>query len=647
MRHAGLHLPNGPGDYDAIARLPGSAFLILATEARYHYGRLRQARPDALWVWRAIPRHGRRPAELGYDPSRMAGECLNLWEEQAHGGREHFLALNELNLNYERGDGQDDFQGLYERYRMLASFLDDLKTNLRGVLGTGVDIHFPPWAPGHYEWEHAHLWAPVADTYQVVHFHAYGTAEEQETEYRRYRSALPGKALFCGEWNTGGRGVEEDRRALEMWARVCAEDPLLLGVTYFVWHWYDGWSDQFNVDDNPARLALFATPPVAAVAPPQPPPVPEPDTEPIETPEPPPEPQELPMTEYEQFVRDEAARRGIDPDTAVIVANSEGSLTEPARLGDFSGPPWHSGKSWWAFQLHYGGDDYAEWGGSAGMGNSFTRDTGWAPGDPNAWRDAARYALDAVKRGGWGPWYGAAARGITGFDGIDRSAPWDGTPAEEWDYRQQEAPTMPHIRDVLSVARSRTGDPYVWDGEQPGGFDCSGLWAWAFGQVGVRLTSYTDTVYGECEPVTDERPGYLIFYDYADANQPNTRFPHMGVFLGDGRAFESRYPRGVGEYDVLTYPYELRRVPGVALDDEPAEPEEEDMARIAELEAEVARLEAARADEEQRKNRLVEYLAVALDDAIVGALTKPSVKRATKEQWREWAVQARAEAIDS
>ena len=145
------------------------------------------------------------------------------------------------------------------------------------------------------------------------------------------------------------------------------------------------------------------------------------------------------MTEYEAFCRAEAMRRGIDPEKAVIVANSEGGLTEPARVGKFN-----TGWSWWMYQLHYGGKGYEQYGTTAGMGNSFTALTGWAPGDPRAWRDACRYALDAVARGGWGPWYGAAARGITGFDGVDRTRNWQGTPAEEWDYRKGEPPvTVP------------------------------------------------------------------------------------------------------------------------------------------------------------------------------------------------------------
>lgn len=152
------------------------------------------------------------------------------------------------------------------------------------------------------------------------------------------------------------------------------------------------------------------------------------------------------MTEYEAFLRSESARRGIHPDTAVIVANSEGSLTEPARRGTFP-----TGSSWWAFQLHYGGAGYEHLGTVAGMGNEFTRVTGWQPGDPAAWRDAMRYALDHAKRYGWGAWYGAKARGIVGFKGIDTNHHWSGTPADEWDYKKrgQPVPTvLPFIPDA-------------------------------------------------------------------------------------------------------------------------------------------------------------------------------------------------------
>lgn len=120
----------------------------------------------------------------------------------------------------------------------------------------------------------------------------------------------------------------------------------------------------------------------------------------------------------EAYIRSAAAQRGIDPDVAVRVAQSEGGLV-PNRTGSFA-----TGKSFWPLQLHYGGagTPYASFGTVAGMGNAFTEKTGWQPGDPNAWRAATDYALDAAQRQGWGAWYGARNQGIIGFQGITRGA---------------------------------------------------------------------------------------------------------------------------------------------------------------------------------------------------------------------------------
>lgn len=115
------------------------------------------------------------------------------------------------------------------------------------------------------------------------------------------------------------------------------------------------------------------------------------------------------------YIRQAASKRGIDPEVAIKVAQSEGGLV-PNRIGSFS-----TGRSFWPFQLHYGGPGYEQFGTVAGMGNTFTKQTGYQPGDPSAWRAATDYALDQAARSGWGQWYGARNVGVTGFTGINRS----------------------------------------------------------------------------------------------------------------------------------------------------------------------------------------------------------------------------------
>jgi hypothetical protein len=104
------------------------------------------------------------------------------------------------------------------------------------------------------------------------------------------------------------------------------------------------------------------------------------------------------------YIRQQAIARGIDPDVAVRVAQSEG-LSNP--VGD-------SGKSHGAFQLYTGG----------GMGNEFQRATGLNPADPRNERATIDYALDNVRRTGWTPFHGAAGAGIGPRTGIDPGAAW-------------------------------------------------------------------------------------------------------------------------------------------------------------------------------------------------------------------------------
>lgn len=171
------------------------------------------------------------------------------------------------------------------------------------------------------------------------------------------------------------------------------------------------------------------------------------------------------MNEFEEFFRTGGRARGINEDMLIRVVNGEGGITEPARLGDFSGPPWYSGKSWWGLQLHYGGagTPYAAWGGSAGMGNGFTQLTGWQPGDPAAWRDAARYGMNRIRTGGWSPWYGAQALGITGFMGVDRQRQFDPN-AERWDFETGAPAPIPRI--VYQPSEPPHAQQHDWDCSQ-------------------------------------------------------------------------------------------------------------------------------------------------------------------------------------
>jgi hypothetical protein len=230
------------------------------------------------------------------------------------------------------------------------------------------------------------------------------------------------------------------------------------------------------------------------------------------------------MTEIETFIREASSIRGINPDIAIRVCNSEGGVTEPARLGDFSGPPWYTGKSWYALQLHWGGagTPWAHFGDTAGMGNGFTDLTGWQPGDPHAWRDAARYGLNRAKASGWGAWYGAKAIGITGYMGIDRQHAWDAN-AEPWDYETSTPAPLP------TIYYTPTEPPHAQEQD----WDCSQESAeWALWSVGRR-------------PSDDWMEQQMI--------AENVVSPSLGLLNASGAGLASFLSRHYGEFGFSAY----------------------------------------------------------------------------------------------
>ncbi len=122
------------------------------------------------------------------------------------------------------------------------------------------------------------------------------------------------------------------------------------------------------------------------------------------------------MTKY---IRDAAVKRGIDPSVALRVARGEGLARNTWQSNLKGGKLGIREPSYGPFQLLVGG---GKTGYGLGMGNDFMKATGLDPSDPKNAYATVDFALDQAVKGGWGPWYGAKAAGITGKHGIDPSA---------------------------------------------------------------------------------------------------------------------------------------------------------------------------------------------------------------------------------
>lgn len=272
MRHAGMGFPNGPVSNDVVFSLPSPDLLMLSTEGRYHHDAAVRAGKRVLW--RAVPRIGKRPAELGWSPSRFVDEALNLTDEPAEPIRD-FVFANELDLQDERGDGDDDWSGLEQRYRLIGGWGRAVVAGLRAALPE-TRLHWPAWTPDHHAITHLDHWREAAEACDVVDFHAYDALGKIMAEYHLYRAAFPCKPLALTEWHCRG-DLEEERRVLAWLAETMRDDPLFEAAYFFIWRWHGApgwWSDAWDIEHSADRLALFADPPTASQ--PAPPAVPEP-----------------------------------------------------------------------------------------------------------------------------------------------------------------------------------------------------------------------------------------------------------------------------------------------------------------------------------------------------------------------------------
>lgn len=90
--------------------------------------------------------------------------------------------------------------------------------------------------------------------------------------------------------------------------------------------------------------------------------------------------------------------------------------------------------------------------------------------------------------------------------------------------------------DILSLGQSQVGTPYVWGGASPGGFDCSGLVQWLYGQKGISIPRTTYQQIGAGAPVTLNSllPGDVIFLG------PTQQGPdHEVMYVGGGNVIEA------------------------------------------------------------------------------------------------------------
>lgn len=90
---------------------------------------------------------------------------------------------------------------------------------------------------------------------------------------------------------------------------------------------------------------------------------------------------------------------------------------------------------------------------------------------------------------------------------------------------------------ALQFAARELGQPYLWGGAEPGGFDCSGLVQYVYDRAGIRLPRTAQEQYNATRKVGGGEsliPGMLAFFGSSASN-----VTHVGIYLGAGKMLDA------------------------------------------------------------------------------------------------------------
>lgn len=94
---------------------------------------------------------------------------------------------------------------------------------------------------------------------------------------------------------------------------------------------------------------------------------------------------------------------------------------------------------------------------------------------------------------------------------------------------------------ILAIAARYAGVPYVYGGEDPSGFDCSGYTQYVFGKAGISLPRTSSQQYAAVTHISssDAQPGDLVFF------LDGGGVYHVGIYAGGGMMWDAPKPGGV------------------------------------------------------------------------------------------------------
>ncbi|RAX48215.1 cell wall lytic activity [Arthrobacter sp. AQ5-05] len=91
------------------------------------------------------------------------------------------------------------------------------------------------------------------------------------------------------------------------------------------------------------------------------------------------------------------------------------------------------------------------------------------------------------------------------------------------------------LGSIASMALKFEGAPYVWGGDSPAGWDCSGFIQYVYGKAGISLPHNTTAIRtsGKFVKTSNPKPGDLVYQNGGS---------HAGIYIGGGKIIGAQNP---------------------------------------------------------------------------------------------------------
>ena len=154
-------------------------------------------------------------------------------------------------------------------------------------------------------------------------------------------------------------------------------------------------------------------------------------------------------------------------------------------------------------------------------------------------------------------WYKITYNGATGYVSSDYMITVKDSAGSRGDGAAVAATTSSLGQQIADYAQNFLGCAYVWGGNGPTSFDCSGFTKYVYAQFGYTLNrTATDQLANGVAVTKDQlQPGDLVFFNNGYTSKPVS---HVGIYIGGGKFIHASTNAYVVQIDDLSSGYYSR-----------------------------------------------------------------------------------------